>query len=171
MGRAIRGKPPRTYDSRLSSNPARTMYRKLFVPLDGGPLTEKAMAESLKLARQLGASVVGFVAEPDTPSPRVGTQLQQYQQEVEQHVLRADGHAHALLTRFEALSAESDVACQSLHVLSDRIDEAIVEEAERCGADMIVMVTHGRSKLGEWYYGSHSKKVLSLSKLPLLVLH
>ena len=49
--------------------------------------------------------------------------------------------------------------------------EAIVEEAERCGADMIVMVTHGRSRLGEWYYGSHSKKVLSLSKLPLLVLH
>jgi nucleotide-binding universal stress UspA family protein len=147
------------------------MYRKLFVPLDGGPLTEKAMAESLKLARQLGASVVGFVAEPDTPAPKVGTQLHQYHNEVERHVVRTDTHARDLLTRFETLAVESGVSYQSLHVLSDRIDEAIVEEAQRCEADMIVMMTHGRSTLGEWFYGSHSKKVLSLSKLPLLVLH
>jgi len=147
------------------------LYRKLFVPLDGGPLTEKAMAESLQLCRQLGASVVGFVAEPDTPAPKVGTQLQQYYEAVERHVVRSDTHARELLTRFEALAAEAGVPFQSLHVLSDRIDDAIVTEAERCGADMIVMVTHDRSTLGEWIYGSHTKKVLSLSKLPLLVLH
>lgn len=147
------------------------MYRKLFVPLDGGPLTEKAMVESLKLARQLGASVVGFVAEPDTPVPQPGVQLKQYYDQVERHTARSDTHARDLLTRFEALALEAGVPYQGLHVLSDRIDEGIVEEAQRCEADMIVMMTHGRSTLGEWFYGSHSKKVLSLSKLPLLVLH
>jgi nucleotide-binding universal stress UspA family protein len=147
------------------------MYRKLFVPLDGGPLTEKAMVESLKLARQLGASVVGFVAEPDTPMPQPGVQLKQYYDQVERHTASSDTHARDLLTRFETLAIESGVPFQGLHVLSDRIDEAIVEEAQRCEADMIVMMTHGRSTLGEWFYGSHSKKVLSLSKLPLLVLH
>jgi nucleotide-binding universal stress UspA family protein len=147
------------------------MYRKLFVPLDGGPLTDKVMTESLKLARQLGASVVGFVAEPDTPMPMPGVQLQQYYDQVERHTTRSDSHARDLLTRFETMAGEAGVAYQGLHVLSDRIDEAIVEEAQRCEADMIVMITHGRSTLGEWFYGSHSKKVLSLSKLPLLVLH
>jgi nucleotide-binding universal stress UspA family protein len=147
------------------------MYRKLFVPLDGGPLTDKVMAESLKLARQLGASVVGFVAEPDTPLPRPGVELQQYYDQVERHTASSDTHARDLLTRFEAMAVEAGVAYQAVHVLSDRIDEAIVEEAQRCEADMIVMITHGRSTLGEWFYGSHSKKVLSLSKLPLLVLH
>jgi nucleotide-binding universal stress UspA family protein len=147
------------------------MYRKLFVPLDGGPLTDKAMAESLKLARQLGASVVGFVVEPDTPTPKVGTALKDYYDQVERDEVRTDTHARELLTRFEALAAEAGVACQCLHARTDFTDAAIVEEADRCGADMIVMVTHGRSTVGEWIYGSHTKKVLSLSKLPLLVLH
>lgn len=147
------------------------MYRKLFVPLDGGPLTDKAMSESLALARQLGASVVGFVVEPDAPTPKPGVQLQQYYDAVERHVVNTDTHAHDLLTRYQALAAEAGVPCESLHARSDRTDEMIVEEAERVGADMIVMVTHGRSTVGEWIYGSHTKKVLSLSKLPLLVLH
>jgi len=147
------------------------MYKKLFVPLDGGSLTERAMAESLRLASQLGASVVGFVAEPEAPAPTVGTQLQQYYDQVDRHVVKTDTHARELLTRFEVLAAEAGVACECLHVHSDRIDEAIVEQAEASGADMIVMVTHGRSTVGEWIYGSHTKKVMSLSKLPLLILH
>jgi nucleotide-binding universal stress UspA family protein len=147
------------------------MYRKLFVPLDGGPLTAKAMSESLKLAQQLGASVVGFVVEPDAPMPKPGTQLPQYYEQVERHVERTDTHARDLLTRFEGLAVDAGVACESLHARTDRTDEAIAEAAERVGADMIVMVTHGRSTLGEWIYGSHTKKVLSMSKLPLLVLH
>lgn len=147
------------------------MYRKLFVPLDGSPLSATAMTESLKLARQLGASVVGFVVEPDAPTPRPGVELKQYYQQTERHVERTDTHAHDVLTRFEVLAAEAGVACESLHARTDRTDEAIAEAAERCGADMIVMVTHGRSTVGEWIYGSHTKKVLNLSKLPLLVLH
>jgi nucleotide-binding universal stress UspA family protein len=103
--------------------------------------------------------------------PKPGVQLQQYYDQVERDTAHSDTHARDLLTRFEALALESGVPYQSVHVLSDRIDEAIVEEAQRCEADMIVMMTHGRSTLGEWFYGSHSKKVLSLSKLPLLVLH
>jgi nucleotide-binding universal stress UspA family protein len=147
------------------------VYRKLFVPLDGGPLTDKAMSGALELAKQLGASVVGFVAEPDAPVPQVGTQLQKYYDDVERHTVATDTHARTLLTRFEALAAEAGVPCQGLHVHSDHVDQAIVDEAERVEADMIVMVTHGRSTVGEWIYGSHTKKVMSLSKLPLLVLH
>ena len=33
------------------------------------------------------------------------------------------------------------------------------------------MVTHGRGAFGELLFGSHTKTVLSRSKLPLLVLH
>jgi nucleotide-binding universal stress UspA family protein len=36
---------------------------------------------------------------------------------------------------------------------------------------MIVMVTHGRGAFGELLFGSHTKNVLSKSKIPLLVLH
>ena len=45
------------------------------------------------------------------------------------------------------------------------------KEAEKAGCDMIVMVTHGRSAIGEFIFGSHTRKIISKSKLPVLVLH
>lgn len=148
-----------------------TTYRKLFVPLDGSPLSERAVAQSLVLARQLGAGVVGFVAEPEAPLPSVGAQMAHYQQEVDQHVVRTDTHARELLTRFELAAGEAGVEFTGLHVRAGDVDQAIVDQAEATGADMIVMVTHGRSTLGEWVYGSHTKRVLARSRLPLLILH
>ena len=41
------------------------MYKKLLVPVDGGDLTDRAMAQSIDLARQLGAAIIAFVVEPD----------------------------------------------------------------------------------------------------------
>ena len=40
------------------------MFQHLLVPIDGSDLTDRAMTASLELARQLGAAVTGFVAEP-----------------------------------------------------------------------------------------------------------
>ena len=51
------------------------MYKKLLVPVDGGDLTDRAMTQSIALARQLGASITAFVVEPDMPLPNVGTRL------------------------------------------------------------------------------------------------
>ncbi|WP_349282615.1 universal stress protein [Polaromonas hydrogenivorans] len=50
------------------------------------------------------------------------------------------------------------------------MDQAIVDEAQKAGADMIVMVTHGRSRVGKFVCGSHTKNVIIESRLPVLVL-
>ena len=63
------------------------------------------------------------------------------------------------------------VAFSGRHVRTDRIDTAIVELANELACDMIVMTTHGRGAFGELLFGSHTKNVLSRSKMPLLVLH
>lgn len=147
------------------------MYKNLFVPVDGSALSQRAMQASLALAKQLGAAVTAFVAEPDVPLPVGRTQMPQYEREVDAHIERTDGHARDLLTRFEALAAEQGVGFSSLHVRTADVDQAIVDQAEASGCDMIVMVTHGRSTVGEWIYGSHTKRVLARSRLPLLVLH
>ena len=36
---------------------------------------------------------------------------------------------------------------------------------------MIVMVTHGRGPVGEFLFGSHTKKIIARSSLPVFVLH
>lgn len=147
------------------------MYHKLLVPVDHGELSDRAMRAGLDLARQLGkVSVIGFVVEPLSPGPQVGTTLAEYARANEEHVARTDAAARAVLTRFEGLAAEAGVEFHGLHAQSNSIDQAIVETARAEGVDMIVMVTHGRGIFGELLFGSHSKAVLAQTDLPVLIL-
>lgn len=146
------------------------MYRNLFVPIDGSALSQRAAEQSLALAKQLGAAVTAFVVEPDAPMPVGELPMQTYRRDTEAHVQRTDGHARALLTRFEQMAADAGVAFTGLHARSDAVDRAIIDQAEQSGCDMVVMVTHGRGKFGEMLFGSHTKNVLAGCKLPLLVL-
>jgi nucleotide-binding universal stress UspA family protein len=74
--------------------------------------------------------------------------------------------------QFEKRAAAAGVAFTAHHVTAYLISQAIImEEAEKAGCDMIVMVTHGRNPLGEFIFGSHTKKIIAKSRLPVLVLH
>jgi nucleotide-binding universal stress UspA family protein len=149
----------------------RTMFKKLLVPVDGNDLSQRAMQASIDLARQLGAAIVGFVAEPDMPLPNVGTQPSVYARQRDAHEERTDGHAHEVLARFGEMAREGGISFSGRHLRTDRVDAAIVELARELDCDMIVMVTHGRGAFGELLFGSHTKNVLSKSNIPLLVLH
>jgi nucleotide-binding universal stress UspA family protein len=48
--------------------------------------------------------------------------------------------------------------------------EAILDEVERAGADLVVMGTHGRSGPGRWVYGSTAEGVLARCTVPLLLI-
>ncbi|MBL0089284.1 MAG: universal stress protein [Ideonella sp.] len=146
------------------------MFRKLFVPVDGSELSQRAMQCSIDLAHQLGAAVVGFVVEPEVPLPTSSTALSNLRRDTDAHVERTDTHARSVLTDFEARSAAVGVVFTGLHVRADDVDRAIADHAEREACDMIVMVTHGRGVFGELLFGSHTKDVMARSKLPLLIL-
>jgi nucleotide-binding universal stress UspA family protein len=147
------------------------MYRKLLVPVDGGDLTERAMTESIALARQLGAAIAAFVVEPDMPLPNVGTRPGAYQRQMNEHETRTDGHALDVLSRFGECARAAGVEFSGRHARTDQVDSAIARAAQELECDMIVMATHGRGVFGELLFGSPTKNVLSKSPIPLLVLH
>ena len=147
------------------------MYKHLLVPVDGSALTERAMKTAVEFAKQLGASITGFIAEPlppVPPGPRSSALL-------ELDASEPDGltgvYAKEVLARFQAVAQAAGVPFKAYHDHVARVDRAIVAAAESQGCDMIVMVTHGRGAFGEFLYGSQTKAVLATSKLPLLVLH
>ncbi len=146
------------------------MFKHLLVPVDGSELSERAAQVSLELAQRLGARVTGFVAEPMPPLPTMSTHAATYMRESEDHIARTEAHARKVLQAFGAKAAEQGVPYQGKFIRADGVDDAIVAAAEEFECDMIVMVTHGRGAFGELLFGSHTKNVMSRSKLPLLVL-
>lgn len=147
------------------------MYQRILVPVDGSDLSDKAMQASLELARQLGAAVTGYVAEPVMPPPSTPRARALLEQEAREHDAVTEAHARSVLARFERQAQAAGVAFEGVFDQAPQVDKAIVEAAENRGCDLIVMVTHGRGAFGEFLFGSHTKAVLAGSKLPLLVLH
>ena len=147
------------------------MYKKLLVPVDGGELTDRAMTQSIALARQLGASITAFVVEPDMPLPNVGTRPVAYHRQMDAHETRTDTHALDVLSQFGEMARAAGVEFSGRHARTDEVDRAIARAALDLECDMIVMATHGRGVFGELLFGSHTKNVLAKSTVPLLVLH
>lgn len=147
------------------------MFQHLLVPIDGTELSEQAQQASLALAAKLGARITAFVAEPLAPLPHMGTNPSNYLRDTERHHQRTEAHAHEVLAHFRTRAEAQGVPFIGRFERTDGVDEAIVRVAGEAGCDLIVMATHGRGAFGELMFGSHTKNVLSRSKLPLLVLH
>jgi nucleotide-binding universal stress UspA family protein len=147
------------------------MFKHLLVPVDGSDLSVRAMTSSIELAQKLGARITGFVAEPDLPMSTISTNPTVFTEQVKAHEAKSEAHAQSVLAKFESLCAEAGIAFAADHTSTQQVDRAICEAAERAGADLVVMVTHGRGAFGELLFGSHTKNVMSRCKLPLLVLH
>jgi nucleotide-binding universal stress UspA family protein len=147
------------------------MFKHLFVPVDGSELSIRAMDTSIALAASLGASITGFIVESDIPLAAVSASPTVFVQQIEAHEARTEAHAHRLLNAFAERAQAAGVSFASEYRRSDQTDAVIAEVADIVKADLIVMVTHGRGAFGELLFGSHTKNVMSRTKVPLLVLH
>lgn len=147
------------------------MYKRILVPVDGSGLTDRAIGESVDLARQLGATLVGFIAEPLPPVPTTVRAVELIEQEDLEHDARTQAHGQPVLARFAQAAEAAGVPFEGHLDRVARVDRAIVAAAESHGCDLIVMATHGRGAFGEFLFGSQTKAVLAGTRLPLLVLH
>jgi nucleotide-binding universal stress UspA family protein len=146
------------------------MFKHILVPVDGSDLSEKTIQLSVSLARQLGASVTGFVAEPLPPLasgprpflPSLDAALEQ--------VDCSAAQAESVLQHFESCAKAAGVPFDSYLDPVPHLSKAIIAAAEARGCDLLVMAAHGRGAFGEFLFGSESKAVLADCKLPLLVL-
>lgn len=146
------------------------MYKHLFVPVDGSDLSHRAMEGSIALALQLGARITGFVVEPEVPLTAANSQTESLLDRIKDNAAKNEAHAAALLGQFEKRAVAAGVEFRAHHVTAFLVGQSIVEEAEKLGCDMIVMVTEGRSRLGKFVFGSRTKDVVIESTLPVLVL-
>lgn len=146
------------------------MYKHLFVPIDGSDLSHRAIEGSIALALQLGARITGFVVEPEVPLTAANSHTESLLDRIKKNAAKNEVHAAALLGQFEKRAVAAGVTFKGHYVTAYMVSQSIVEETEALGCDMIVMVTEGRSRLGKFVFGSHTKEVIIESALPVVVL-
>jgi nucleotide-binding universal stress UspA family protein len=81
----------------------------------------------------------------------------------------AEQQAREILMAHEASAKAAGVSCASVTSISDIPYEAIIAAAEKVGADLIFMASHGRRGISGLLLGSETQKVLTHSKIPVLV--
>ena len=142
------------------------MYKKILVPIDGSELSYKAVAGAASFAKCLGAEVyVLTVIEPYSY-----TNLSEYRPEsIEQYDQRVKDQAKERLEKARDFFDKAGVDAKICSKKSFSPSEAIMEVCDELGCDLIFMASHGRKGLAAVLLGSETQKVLTHSKVPVMV--
>lgn len=143
------------------------MYRHILVPTDGSSLSAGAVDQALQLAKSLGARVTLLtVTEPFhllSAEPGMVTAT------LADHRAGTAARAKQYLTAAADKAATASVPCEVLNIENEHPYQAIIDTAVAQGCDLIAMASHGRRGIAAIVLGSETLKVLTHSKIPLLV--
>lgn len=145
------------------------MFKHILIPTDGTELSEKAIRAGVELAGQIGARVTGFYAAEEYPVPPFGEYVPPDLLSPDEFRANEEARAKRILTVVESLSKERGVTCDSQFIVSYSPWQAIVKVAEARGCDLIFMASHGRRGLASMLLGSETNRVLTHTKIPVLV--
>ncbi len=137
------------------------MFTRLLVPLDGSRMAETALPIVERLATIDDASVTLLhVIERGAPATVHG----------DRH-LKAIDEANAYLDGIAAgLRAHGIQVAQHTHeVPQGNVARSIADHSEEGHADLIVLCTHGHSRMKELVYGSIAQQVLRCGSTPVLL--
>jgi nucleotide-binding universal stress UspA family protein len=145
------------------------MFTHIFTPTDGSPLSREAVTRALQLAKSVGAAVTFFYARPDYPISFYGEGALIDPTTPEQFAQATRAQAEGILEAAAAEGRQAGVTCHTESVVSDTPWQAIIEGATKARADLVFMASHGRRGLAGLLLGSETQKVLTHSKIPVLV--
>jgi universal stress protein A len=136
--------------------------RKILVPTDFSPHADGAFRVAQVLARATGAEVVVFhMSHAPAVAAEGGTLL----------TASGDGPLTDVWGRFNHLPpADPAVRVEHVAIVVDRPKVAhILEMLEKAGCDLIVMGTHGHSRLSHMLFGSVTEDVVRQARCPVMV--
>lgn len=145
------------------------MFKHILVPTDGSQLSSDTVKRAIAFAKETGAKVTFFFAKPDYPVAFYGEGALIDPTTPDKFAEMAEQQAKEILTANEAAAKAEGVVSAAVSSVSDIPYEAIIAAAEEAGADLIFMASHGRRGISGLLLGSETQKVLTHSKIPVLV--
>lgn len=143
-----------------------SMFRHILVPTDGSDLSRKAIEGAIDLAQAVGADVTAYACLPQYPySPFSEVVIEPPVDFLE----RSEREARVHLQEVEQAARNVGVAVTSRTSVHPSPYLGIIEAAEKGGCDVIFMASHGRRGLGSLLIGSETQRVLTHTKIPVIV--
>ena len=148
------------------------MYRHILIPTDGSELAEHAVTNGLSLAKSVGAKVTVIIVEDPFDWLSVPETRASRRQALDAFARRNEQikkYAASVLSRAANAAKQAGVPCDTMQVENARPYQAIIAAASDKGCDLIAMTSHGRGGLSAVVLGSVTNKLLTHTKIPVLV--
>lgn len=146
------------------------MYN-ILLPTDGSDFSQKAVKQCVVFAKALSGKVIGLHVIPEfhmgmdegytIPTSTV------IKKRVEEE---SKARAQQILDSVETEAKGAGLECECIVGINDTIYEEIIKTAEVKNCDLIIMASHGHAGVTSLLLGSETAKVLTHTKLPVLVL-
>jgi nucleotide-binding universal stress UspA family protein len=143
------------------------MYKNILIPTDGSELSAKAVDGGVALAKAIGAKVTALTVSRPFHVLTLDTEM--VEDTPAAYKTHMQEHASKILDAVARAARGAGVACDAVHVEHKHPYEAIIDTANSKGCDLIVMASHGRHGVSAVVLGSETVKVLTHSKIPVLV--
>lgn len=148
------------------------MYRRILVPIDGSPTSNRGLDEAIGLASDQKAKIcLLHVVDELIVTGGVDGMMYMPPSYIDEFVraLRAGGKK--LLGRAEAKVRTRGIEVEAvlLETVGRRVADLIIRQARKWRADVIVLGTHGRRGLSRVVMGSDAELVLRETPVPVLL--
>ena len=143
------------------------MFTSILIPTDGSEKAVIAASKAVELAKEQCAKLTAVVVIDPFPYIGLGEAsafcLQAYLSE-------AQAMATQSLDGVRAMAEAAGVPFMAETIERSAVFEGILDAATEQGCDLIVMGSHGRSGVNALILGSETQKVLTHSRIPVLVI-
>lgn len=143
------------------------MFKHILIPTDGSDLSNMAVTQGVTLAKEINARITGLTVT--MPFHFFALDGMQLGDTAEQYAEDAKAVAQRNLRVIREAASAAGVECELMHRVSEHPYEEIVKAAQEQGCDVIFQASHGRRGMRALVMGSETHKVLTHTKIPVLV--
>lgn len=145
------------------------MFKRLLVPTDGSELSQDTVVRAVGFAQEAGAHIVFFHVQPEAPAVTVGLGAITGNHLPHDLKERLESDARQILEAAASVARPAGVSFELATRSGLHPWELIIEAAHTHQCDLVFMASHGRRGVSALLLGSETHKVLTHSKIPVLV--
>ncbi|MEO6291202.1 MAG: universal stress protein [Burkholderiaceae bacterium] len=143
------------------------MFKHILIPTDGSELSKMAVIKAVQFAKEINAKVTGLTVT--VPYHYFAVDAIQLVDTPEQYAIDVKVMAEKNLNVIKEEAIKAGVIFDLIYRSNEHPYEEIVKTAQDFMCDVIFLASHGRRGMSGFLLGSETQKVLTHSKIPVVV--